>query len=40
LTRTLDQVSGQKAIHFCYGNYEGQAIQSGEWQVLIDFLNG
>jgi len=29
----------QKAVHFCFGNYGGQTIQSGEWKPLIAFLN-
>ena len=29
----------QTAVHFCFGNYGGQTIQSGNWQRLIDFLN-
>ena len=29
----------EKAVHFCFGNYGGQTIQSGEWARLIDFLN-
>ena len=35
----LDAVSGQKAVHFCFGNYGGQVIQRGRWKGLIDFLN-
>ena len=26
-------------MHFCFGNYGGQTIQSGKWKPLIDFLN-
>jgi 5-methyltetrahydropteroyltriglutamate--homocysteine methyltransferase len=40
INRILDQVKGQKAVHFCFGNYGGQTIQSGAWKPLIDFLNG
>jgi len=29
----------QKAVHFCFGNYGGQTIQSGNWSKLIAFLN-
>ena len=29
----------QTAIHFCFGNYGGQTIQSGGWRKLTDFLN-
>ncbi len=35
----LDRVKGEKAVHFCFGNYGGQTIQSGAWQPLIEFLN-
>lgn len=27
------------AVHFCFGNYGGQTIQSGDWRQLITFLN-
>jgi 5-methyltetrahydropteroyltriglutamate--homocysteine methyltransferase len=36
----LDQVKVKKAVHFCFGNYGGQTIQSGGWKALVDFLNG
>ena len=36
----LDAVRGEKAVHFCFGNYGGQSIQSGSWMTLIEFLNG
>lgn len=39
INRILDRVSGEKAVHFCFGNYGGQTIQSGEWKALIEFLN-
>lgn len=35
----LDAIKGEKAVHFCFGNYGGQTIQSGNWRQLIDFLN-
>lgn len=35
----LDSVICEKAVHFCFGNYGGQAIQKGSWAKLIDFLN-
>ena len=35
----LDQVTGEKAVHLCFGNYGGQVIQKGTWQALTDFLN-
>jgi 5-methyltetrahydropteroyltriglutamate--homocysteine methyltransferase len=35
----LDQVTGQKAVHLCFGNYGGQVIQKGDWKSLLRFLN-
>lgn len=35
----LDAFGGEKAVHFCFGNYGGQVIQKGNWAALIDFLN-
>ena len=35
----LDAFNGEKAVHFCFGNYGGQVIQKGTWSALIDFLN-
>jgi 5-methyltetrahydropteroyltriglutamate--homocysteine methyltransferase len=29
----------KKAVHLCFGNYGGQAIQKGTWSRLISFLN-
>ena len=40
INRILDQVKGEKAVHFCFGNYGGQTIQAGGWKPLVDFLNG
>ena len=40
INRVLDAVSGESAVHFCFGNYGGQTIQKGSWNRLIDFLNG
>ena len=40
INRILDKVQGQKAVHFCFGNYGGQSIQAGGWKALIAFLNG
>jgi 5-methyltetrahydropteroyltriglutamate--homocysteine methyltransferase len=40
INRILDRVTVEKAVHFCFGNYGGQTIQSGQWKALIDFLNG
>jgi 5-methyltetrahydropteroyltriglutamate--homocysteine methyltransferase len=35
----LDKVSVQRAVHLCFGNYCGQTIQKGDWQLLVHFLN-
>ena len=37
----LDQVDEGTArgVHFCFGNYGGQTIQSGTWKALHAFLN-
>ncbi len=35
----LDAFNGQKAVHFCFGNYGGQVIQKSGWAALTDFLN-
>ncbi len=39
INRILQNVSCEKAVHFCFGNYGGQTIQSGKWVALIEFLN-
>jgi len=39
INRVLDAVRGQKAVHFCFGNYGGQTVQKGNWAALISFLN-
>ena len=39
INRVLDAVPVTKAVHFCFGNYGGQTIQSGTWEALIAFLN-
>lgn len=36
----LDELTVESAVHFCFGNYGGQTIQSGAWGSLVDFLNG
>ena len=35
----MNSDNGKTAVHFCFGNYGGQTIQSGKWKPLIDFLN-
>lgn len=39
INRILDRVTGETAVHFCFGNYGGQTIQAGTWKALTDFLN-
>jgi 5-methyltetrahydropteroyltriglutamate--homocysteine methyltransferase len=39
INRVLDAVLGEKAVHFCFGNYGGQTIQRGSWDALLSFLN-
>src|ERR1043165_2886227 len=39
INRLLDAVRVEKAVHFCFGNYGGQAIQKGDWTTLISFLS-
>lgn len=39
INRVLSAVRGQKAVHFCFGNYGGQTVQGGTWAALLSFLN-
>ena len=39
INRILDAAKVKTAVHFCFGNYGGQTIQSGEWKALLAFLN-
>jgi len=39
INRVLDAFEGTTAVHFCFGNYGGQTIQSGGWKPLLEFLN-
>jgi 5-methyltetrahydropteroyltriglutamate--homocysteine methyltransferase len=39
INRVLDAARCEKAVHFCFGNYGGQTIQTGTWRALIAFLN-
>ncbi len=39
MNRVLDAVDVERAVHFCFGNYGGQTIQSGTWSALLEFLN-
>ena len=39
INRILDNIQCEKAVHLCFGNYGGQAIQKGNWDSLVSFLN-
>jgi 5-methyltetrahydropteroyltriglutamate--homocysteine methyltransferase len=39
INRILANVRGEKAVHFCFGNYGGQTVQPGTWAPLLSFLN-
>jgi 5-methyltetrahydropteroyltriglutamate--homocysteine methyltransferase len=39
LNVVLDAIRGEKAVHVCFGNYGGQTVQRGTWELLIDFMN-
>ncbi len=39
INAVLDAVTGEKAVHLCFGNYGGQVIQRGTWEALVGFLN-
>lgn len=40
INKVLDAVKGTAAVHLCFGNYGGQSIQSGNWDRLMQYLNG
>ena len=39
INTVLQGVSGQKAVHVCFGNFGGQRIQTGSYERLIRFMN-
>lgn len=39
INRVLEEVTTERAVHLCYGNYGGQTIQQGTYDKLIAFLN-
>jgi 5-methyltetrahydropteroyltriglutamate--homocysteine methyltransferase len=39
INRILANVRGEKAVHFCFGNYAGETVQRGTWAALLSFLN-
>jgi 5-methyltetrahydropteroyltriglutamate--homocysteine methyltransferase len=40
LNHVLDGIRGERALHFCFGNYGGQTVQKGFWRDLLPFFNG
>ncbi|MBI2191385.1 MAG: cobalamin-independent methionine synthase II family protein [Planctomycetes bacterium] len=39
INTVLEAVSGEKAVHLCFGNYGGQTIQKGDYSRLVRFMN-
>jgi len=39
INTVLDSAGGGRGMHFCFGNYGGQSIQSGTWDALLAFFN-
>jgi len=39
INRVLDAVTGEKAVHLCFGNYGGQTVQRGSYDLLVGFLD-
>ncbi len=39
LNRIFDVVLHKAALHMCFGNYNGQVVQSGKWDQMIEFIN-
>ena len=35
----LDRVTGQRAVHLCFGNYGGQTVRQGHWAALVKFFH-
>jgi 5-methyltetrahydropteroyltriglutamate--homocysteine methyltransferase len=40
INHVLDGVTGERAVHVCFGNYGGQTVQKGFWRDLMPFFNG
>jgi 5-methyltetrahydropteroyltriglutamate--homocysteine methyltransferase len=36
----LEGITGERAVHICFGNYGGQTVQKGLWKDLLPYLNG
>ena len=40
INHVLDGITGERAVHVCFGNYGGQTVQKGFWRDLLPFFNG
>jgi 5-methyltetrahydropteroyltriglutamate--homocysteine methyltransferase len=40
LNHVLEGISGERAVHVCFGNYGGQSVQKGFWKDLMPLFNG
>jgi 5-methyltetrahydropteroyltriglutamate--homocysteine methyltransferase len=39
INHVLEGVTGERAVHVCFGNYGGQSVQKGLWKDLMPFFN-
>lgn len=39
INRVLTCVTGEAAVHLCFGNFGGQRVQQGDYRHLLDFFN-
>ena len=39
INRVLEGAKGEKAVHLCFGNYGGQAVQKGAYEKLLPFMD-
>ncbi len=39
INRVLQDVTSERAVHLCFGNYGGQTIQQGGYRALLPFFN-
>jgi 5-methyltetrahydropteroyltriglutamate--homocysteine methyltransferase len=40
INMVLEGITGERAVHICFGNYGGQTVQKGLWKDLLPYLNG
>jgi len=40
INHVLEGVTGERAVHVCFGNYGGQSVQKGFWKDLMPFFSG